>query len=83
MKSEAAASVCFLPRAQPKGVSAAQREGMVSNVPVCLLTTPSKEDTEGGIAAFKNLTSKHTLLAQRGRQGSYRGMTAGQSCPLQ
>lgn len=36
-----------------------------------------KEGTEGGVTAFKNLTSKHKVLARRGRQGSYRGKTAG------
>ena len=40
-------------------------------------SVPRKEGTEGGVTAFKNLTSKHKVSARKGRQGRYRGKTAG------
>lgn len=47
-----------------RGFSAAQREGIVSNIPAASLR---KEDTEWEVTRFKSVTSKHKVSSRKGR----------------
>jgi len=62
----------FLPHAQTKGfLQPGGREWLPPP------NVPGKEGTEGGVTAFRNLTSEHKVWARRGRQGGDSGKTAG------